>query len=94
MNLHEDKQSFEDLAILTAQYIHIPIAAVKRDYYIVMMLQLLENSEYADQCVFKGGTSLSKCYPDSIKRFSEDIDLTFISNDNLGNKQYNKALKK
>lgn len=43
-----------------------------------MKLQKLEQSEYADQCVFKGGTSLSKCCPGSIERFSEDIDLTFL----------------
>lgn len=42
---------------------------------------------------FKGGTSLSKCYPGSINRFSEDIDLTFITTDALNNKQYSKALK-
>lgn len=93
MNLHEDRQSFEDLATITAEYVHIPTVAVKRDYYIVMMLQMLECSEYADKCVFKGGTSLSKCYPGSIERFSEDIDLTFIPNDELSKKQYEKALK-
>lgn len=33
----------------------------------------------------KGGTSLSKCYPSSIKRFSEDIDLTFLGMDKEDN---------
>jgi hypothetical protein len=27
---------------------------------------------------FKGGTSLSKCYPESISRFSDDIDLMYV----------------
>ena len=57
---------------------HIPESAVKRDYYIVLLLEKLGNSTYAEKCVFKGGTSLSKCYPGSIERFSEDIDLTFF----------------
>lgn len=93
MNLHKDIEAFNDLAAVTAEYIGIPMLAVKRDYYIVMMLQMLAESVYADNCVFKGGTSLSKGYPGSILRFSEDIDLTFIPGDNMSKKQYDKALK-
>ena len=94
MKLHDDHGSFQELITVTAKYIGIPESAVKRDYYIVMMLQNLQNSEYADQCVFKGGTSLSKCYPDSINRFSEDIDLTYIPNDEMTTNAYDKVLKK
>ena len=94
MRLHEQKDDFADLIEITAHWIGIPAAAVKRDYFIVMMLQKLEQSEYADKCVFKGGTSLSKCYPGSIARFSEDIDLTYIPREDLGPKQYDKQLKK
>lgn len=94
MKLHHDHESFKDLIIATAKYVGIPESAVKRDYYIVMMLQNLQNSEYADQCVFKGGTSLSKCYPDSINRFSEDIDLTYISVGEMSENAYSKVLKK
>ena len=54
----------------------------------------LQDSIFASECVFKGGTSLSKCYTESIKRFSEDIDLTFIPKEQLSNNQYNKTLKK
>ena len=93
MNLHNDKEAFHDLAVLTAKEIGIPVTAVKRDYYIVMMLQKLAESQYAVRSVFKGGTSLSKCYPGSIMRFSEDIDLTFIPDDSTSKKQYDKALK-
>lgn len=56
-------------------------------------MQNLQNSEYAEKCVFKGGTSLSKCYPGSINRFSEDIDLTFMPAEDMNNKKYSKALK-
>lgn len=65
MKLHNDQEAFHDLIALTATMIGIPEAAVKRDYFIVMMLQKLAKSVYADRCVFKGGTSLSKCYPGS-----------------------------
>lgn len=94
MNLHEHKEDFEQLIAIVANYIGIPDDSVRRDYYIVKMLQNLQKSEYADICVFKGGTSLSKCYPGLINRFSEDIDLTFIHVDTLNNKQYSKSLKR
>lgn len=94
MRLHENKEEFQDLISLTAAYIGIPEDAVRRDYYIVYMLKKLTDSDFADFCVFKGGTSLSKCYPGSIERFSEDIDLTFIPAEDLSRKQYSKSLKK
>lgn len=81
MKLHENKELFKELISLTAKWRNIPQQAVERDYYIVMLLENLAKSEYADKCVFKGGTSLSKCYPGSIERFSEDIDLTFLGLD-------------
>ena len=76
MNLHEHKEEFEELIAIVADYIGVPADAVRRDYYIVQMMQNLQNSEYTEVCVFKGGTSLSKCYPGSINRFSEDIDIS------------------
>lgn len=78
MKLHEHQEVFNDLIAIVAKEMHIPESAVKRDYYIVLLLEKLGNSTYAEKCVFKGGTSLSKCYPGSIERFSEDIDLTFL----------------
>lgn len=94
MNLHTNKDDFKDLCLLTSKYIGIPEDAVKRDYYIVMLLQNLQNSTFVNECIFKGGTSLSKCYPGSINRFSEDIDLTFIPKEQLSNNQCSKTLKK
>lgn len=93
MNLHKHKQEFEDLITIVANYIGIPVDAVRKDYYIVLIMQNLQNSEYAEKCVFKGGTSLSKCYPGSINRFSEDIDLTFMPAEDMNNKKYSKTLK-
>lgn len=93
MKLHNFPNEFQELITIVAKEKHISESAVERDYYIVMMLQALAESEYADQCVFKGGTSLSKCYPGSIERFSEDIDLTFLGMDKTDN-ECDKAIKK
>ena len=78
MKLHTHPEEFRELITVVANEKHISESAVERDYYIVMMLKSLADSPYADQCVFKGGTSLSKCYPGSIDRFSEDIDLIVL----------------
>lgn len=93
MKLHTFPEEFQELIAVVANEKHISESAVERDYYIVMMLNALADSPYAEQCVFKGGTSLSKCYPGSIDRFSEDIDLTFLGMD-LSNKACDKAIKK
>ena len=81
MKLHEYTNEFKDLISIVAADKHLPESAIERDYYIVLLLKNLADSEYVDKCVFKGGTSLSKCYPGSIERFSEDIDLTFLGID-------------
>lgn len=93
MKLHEFPDEFGVLITLVAEYMHLPESAIERDYYIVMLLRNLADSEFAEQCVFKGGTSLSKCYPGSIERFSEDIDLTFLGMD-LSDKVCDKTIKK
>ncbi len=53
----------------------VPI--VEKDYYVTMILKNLVMK--CPECVFKGGTSLSKCHH-VIDRFSEDIDITFLNN--------------
>ena len=59
MKLHTHPEEFRELITVVANEKHISESAVERDYYIVMMLKSLADSPYADQCVFKGGTSLS-----------------------------------
>ena len=93
MKLHMFPDEFKELVPIVAADKHIPESAVVRDYYIVLMLKALADSPYAEQCVFKGGTSLSKCYPGSIERFSEDIDLTFLGME-LSDKECDRAIKK
>ena len=75
MFLHEDKELFQDVLEATSvSQNNRPIPIIEKDYYVTMILKLL--SEEAPGCVFKGGTSLSKCHH-VIDRFSEDIDITF-----------------
>jgi len=93
MKLHEFTTEFKDLISIVAADKHLPESAIERDYYIVLLLKNLAYSEYAEKCVFKGGTSLSKCYPGSIERFSEDIDLTFLGIDE-SDKVCDKTIKK
>lgn len=93
MRLHEDKEAFNNLIAIVATEKHLPEQAIRRDYYITEILLKLSKSKYVEECVFKGGTSLSKCYPGSIERFSEDIDLTYLGM-NQGDKQCDKKIKK
>ncbi len=94
MRLHEYSDEFRELITIVARSKNLPESAVERDYYIVRLLHNLAISEYAGRCVFKGGTSLSKCYPGSIDRFSEDIDLTYLGESGMSDKLYSKHIKR
>lgn len=94
MKLHKDTDVFEDLIRLTAVKLNISEDFIRRDYYIVLILKRLSESEFCESCIFKGGTSLSKCYPGSIERFSEDIDLTYVPISNETNTQIERKLKR
>ncbi len=76
MLLHKNKEEFKELVEITAIDIGLQPFQVEKDYYVSLVLK--EISKVKDlNIVFKGGTSLSKCY-DVINRFSEDIDLAVI----------------
>jgi len=53
-----------------------PIQLLDKDTWVVWALSTLYDHPIGQQLVFKGGTSLSKAYG-AIRRFSEDIDLTY-----------------
>ena len=93
MNLHDNPELFEELIQLAAKQNSLPSDAVRKDYFITLILSNLQNSPYLEHVIFKGGTSLSKCYPGSIERFSEDIDLTYISQEDMSNNQISKIIK-
>jgi len=75
MFLHDNKELFEEVIYNTADFCKLPIAIIEKDYYVTLILK--EISKRNPDIVFKGGTSLSKCYK-IIDRFSEDIDLNIM----------------
>ncbi len=92
MKLHLNKE-FNNIANIVSSKLNIPMEAVIKDYHIVRILNNLNKTEYSDRIVFKGGTSLSKCYNNIIERFSEDIDLTFLKLHEDSEKSTEKKLK-
>lgn len=58
--LHNNKELFEQAVLKTAEYMHIDAGIVEKDYYVTLLLK--EISTTVPDLVFKGGTSLSKCY--------------------------------
>lgn len=70
--LHDDKELFKQIILLTSENTGIDSGIIEKDYYVTMFLKSLVKKQ--PQIIFKGGTSLSKCHK-LIKRFSEDIDL-------------------
>lgn len=82
MNLHHDREAFEELLIGAANELAIPTNIIEKDYYVTITLKLL--ADKLDNMVFKGGTSLTKCYH-LLDRFSEDIDISYTAESgNLG----------
>lgn len=74
--LHNKKDTFEQLVLRTSEYLEVKAEIVEKDYFVTLFLKRI--AAVMPDIVFKGGTSLSKCYH-IIKRFSEDIDLNLQS---------------
>lgn len=70
--LHNDRELFEQLILRTSELLGIKAEIIEKDYYVTLFLKELVS--VSPDIIFKGGTSLSKCYH-LIDRFSEDIDL-------------------
>lgn len=74
MFLHNDIKEFKKIIEIVALNKDIEPIFVEKDYYISMILKYLQLK--CPNIIFKGGTSLSKCFG-IINRFSEDIDISF-----------------
>lgn len=74
MYLHEDRDTFSSIIEQVSNKRGKSLIIVEKDYYVTLILKLL--AEQLPNCVFKGGTSLSKGFH-VINRFSEDIDIIF-----------------
>ena len=70
--LHDDNELYNDTLLATSDYLKIEPAIIEKDYFLTLLLKEIVNKN--PNIVFKGGTSLSKCYK-IINRFSEDIDI-------------------
>lgn len=70
--LHNEPELFEQVILRTSEFLSIKAEIIEKDYYVTIFLKELVH--VAPYIIFKGGTSLSKCYH-LIERFSEDIDL-------------------
>ena len=90
MHLHHDKEAFEELIIGAANELHIPANIIEKDYYVTLTLK--ELSTKLKDMVFKGGTSLTKCYQ-ILDRFSEDIDLSYTAESGVPGEARKKQLK-
>ena len=86
MKLHTaDTKFFSDTIRAASQHLKINEVFVEKDYWITLVLNKLSKTDYANETVFKGGTSLSKGFG-LINRFSEDVDIAVINaSDKSGN---------
>ena len=91
MNLHHDREAFAELMIGAANELAIPTAIIEKDYYVTIALKRL--SDRIDDMVFKGGTSLTKCYQ-LLNRFSEDIDLSYTAESGVPGEARKRKLKR
>ena len=82
---------FKDVIIAASVDQKRPVAIVEKDYYVTLLLRELAGKQAELPAYFKGGTALYKAQK-SIRRFSEDIDLT-VCIDNCSNNQAKKRLE-
>ncbi|MCM1196144.1 MAG: nucleotidyl transferase AbiEii/AbiGii toxin family protein [Roseburia sp.] len=80
MRLHLDKEAFALIIENISSKHSIRRDILEKDYYVTLLLKELSEKDNQLFAYFKGGTALYKALK-SIRRFSEDIDLTvFIGN--------------
>lgn len=93
MKLHENNELFKDAVTASSQMYGIPEIFIEKDYWVTYSLYQIFNNEIGKETLFKGGTSLSKCF-NLIHRFSEDIDLVVIRKEHETNNQLKNKIKK
>lgn len=91
MSLHLDPEAFAELVTAAANELRIPLGIIEKDYYVTLVLR--ELSKRIQGMVFKGGTSLAKCYQ-ILDRFSEDIDISYNASDGTPGESRKRLLKK
>lgn len=92
MKLHENKENMELLISNISERTGVREDVLEKDYYVTLLLEELSKKNNQNYAYFKGGTALYKALK-SVRRFSEDIDLT-VSVEGLPNaSQEQKRLK-
>ena len=92
MNLHLNKKLFSEILRATSLQQKLKLEYVEKDYWMTLILNKLSQSKFSNECVFKGGTSLSKGYG-IIKRFSEDIDIAFLKSEEYTGNQIKQKIR-
>lgn len=93
MRLHNDRDAFGALLDSISELTGIRMDILEKDYYVTLLLRELSEKQVKLPAYFKGGTALYKTIG-SMKRFSEDIDLTVVVEDcskSQGKKRLEKA---
>lgn len=94
MKLHQYKDAFESAIVASAEHFGISEIYIEKDYWVTFALkQVFTDPNSKDIAVFKGGTSLSKCFG-VIERFSEDIDIVVIKEEKETDNSLKRKLKK
>lgn len=65
--LHNETEIFEQLILRTSEYLNIKPEIIEKDYFVTIFLKKLV--EKMPESIFKGGTSLSKCYTQDVRPF-------------------------
>lgn len=73
MRLYQDVELFSQIVNKISKEKGINEAIIEKDYFVSLILKQIAKEN--KNIVFKGGTSLSKCFG-LINRFSEDIDIS------------------
>lgn len=97
MNLHLDPDAFRVLIHDISEKTGYRQDVIEKDYYVTMVLkELADFQKEGLPAYFKGGTALYKALH-SVRRFSEDIDLSVDTRDcsrTQGDKRLDRAAKK
>ena len=93
MILHNDKVAFEQIIDIISKESGVRRDVLEKDYYVTLLLFELAKQPNQGYAYFKGGTALYKALR-SIRRFSEDIDLTVFIEDCPSANQARKRLEK
>jgi predicted nucleotidyltransferase component of viral defense system len=92
MKLHLEPSAFETLLLDTSEKTGIRADIIEKDYYVTLLLKELAGKQNEVPAYFKGGTALYKALG-TIRRFSEDIDLT-VSVEDCSNSQAKRRLER